>query len=153
MFDDRPALRQAANPPGRAAQYESDCFADEVAVDFPSVAPLVARMRRAFLEHETTPHPVWAEVSLTVREAASGCRKPVDVSLRWVCSRCGGRGETWAERCSGCSGTGASTALQVVYVSVPAGVRDGARLAMQVAPPNASATVVHVRVSVARGRL
>ena len=148
MLDDRSALSQVTDPRRRAGRQERDWFADEVAVDFPSVAPLVARMRQAFLEHEAAPHDVWADVSLTAREAARGCRKPVDVSLRWVCRQCGGRGEVWAERCPGCAGTGQSTASQVIYVSVPAGVRDGARLARQVAPPNAAATMVHVRVSV-----
>jgi hypothetical protein len=31
---------------------DSSCFADEVAIDFPSVAPAVDRMRRAFVAEE-----------------------------------------------------------------------------------------------------
>jgi DnaJ-class molecular chaperone len=62
---------------------------------------------------------VWTDVSLSVREAARGCRKPVDVCLRRVCGRCGGRGEVWTERCPSCAGTGVSTAAHEVYVSVP----------------------------------
>jgi hypothetical protein len=53
---------------GGETRVDTDCFADEVVVDFPSVAPAVDRMRRSFLDEERTA-PLSATIQLTARGA------------------------------------------------------------------------------------
>src|SRR5215218_7247123 len=80
-------------------------FSDEVAIDFPSVASVLDRMRDAFFTAEPVV-TLSAEMALTPREAFSGVTVPFDVPLRRTCPRCGGRGETWTEWCATCAGLG-----------------------------------------------
>ena len=53
-----------------------ECFADEIAIDFPSVGRVVERMRDAFLGEPVDADVLRADVSLSQREAspASSCR-------------------------------------------------------------------------------
>ena len=55
---------------------ENDCFADEVAIDFPSVAHLVARVRRSFLAEATGDRgeTVRTEICLSTAEQARESR-------------------------------------------------------------------------------
>ena len=46
-----------------------ECFADEIAIDFPSVAPAVERMRDAFLGERAGGEVLRADVSLSPRDA------------------------------------------------------------------------------------
>ena len=125
-----------------------ECFADEIAIDFPSVGTVVDRMRDAFLgEHENV-EVLCADVSLTKREASDGLIVPLEVPIRATCPDCGGRGETWAERCAACDGTGESVFRHAVRVTLPAGVPDGARFRFRLSTPDAAAVRVEVRVSV-----
>ena len=78
-------------------------FSDEVAIDFPSVASVLDRMRDAFFTAEPA-ITLSAEMTLTPREAFSGVTLPFDVPLRRTCPRCGGRGEVWNEWCATCAG-------------------------------------------------
>src|SRR4029079_19431765 len=80
-------------------------FADEVCVDFPSMAPAIERVRQSFLADER-PETLRAEIELTDREAARGVTVPLDVPVHCTCSNCGGRGESWTETCSLCRGSG-----------------------------------------------
>ena len=57
-----------------ALKRENDCFADEVAIDFPSVAHLVARVRRAFLADAS------GERAETLKSA---CRRTKPTEARW----------------------------------------------------------------------
>ena len=125
-----------------------ECFADEIAIDFPSVAPAVERMRDAFLGEPGDLHVVATEVLLSKREASDGLVVPVEVPIRATCPECGGRGETWTERCDGCDGTGESLFRHAVRVTVPAGVADGARFRFRVSTPDAPAVRVELRVSI-----
>ena len=52
--------------------------------------------------------------------------------MRGTCPSCGGRGETWRERCDRCAGSGESLFHHPVRVSVPPGVVDGARFRFRV---------------------
>jgi hypothetical protein len=63
---------------GEDCHHEVSCFADEVAIDFPSVAPAVDRIRRAFLADE---HPVTMStaIQLSPREAVAGATLPLEV--------------------------------------------------------------------------
>jgi hypothetical protein len=125
-----------------------ECFADEIAIDFPSVAPAVERMRDAFLGEHVEGEIVCADVWLSKQEACDGLVVPIEVPMRATCPDCGGRGETWTEPCDGCCGTGASLFHHPVRVSVPAGVADGARFRFRVTSPDAAAVRVELRIAV-----
>jgi len=128
-----------------------ECFADEIAIDFPSVGRVVERIRDAFLGErmEGEGHNVLhAEVSLSPREASGGLVISVEVPVRTTCPHCGGRGETWTEPCGLCFGTGESRFYRTVRVPVPAGVADGARLRFRLRSPDGSLVRVEVRVAI-----
>ena len=131
--------------PGRI---ETDCFADEIAIDFPAVGHLVARVRDRFVsEHEGRDREtLTAEVSLSRREAREGATLPLEVPVMGVCERCGGRGGTWAEICGCCAGSGERPVRHVVSLTVPPGVTHGARFRLRL--PNEHAAV-HVQVTIA----
>jgi hypothetical protein len=125
-----------------------ECFADEIAIDFPSVGPAVERMRDAFLGEPLESDVLCTEVQLTKREASDGLVVPLSVPIRATCADCGGRGETWTEPCECCDGTGQSLFHHPVRVSVPAGVADGARFRFRITSPDAAAVRVELRVTV-----
>src|SRR5215212_2070579 len=80
------------------SHHEVSCFADEVVVDFPSMAPAIDRIRSAFVAGER-PAAFDAAIRLSPREAAAGSIVPLEVPVRCICHCCGGRGESWAEQC------------------------------------------------------
>jgi hypothetical protein len=129
------------------AHHEVSCFADEVVVDFPSVAPAVDRIRSAFLAGERAAS-IDAAIRLSRHEAASGAIVPLDVPVRCTCHHCGGRGESWAERCPSCSGHGVELLRHQLRVSVPAGVLDGARFHFTVTPRHHPPTRIELRIHV-----
>jgi hypothetical protein len=124
------------------------CLADEIAIDFPSLKAIRDRMSRAFFGGDALASSHVAEIRLTPREAVSGANVPLHVPVVATCGPCGGRGEVWMDPCVACGGTGAAAARQAVRVSVPPGVRDGARLRFNVSPPAASPTSVEIRIAV-----
>jgi len=126
-----------------------ECFADEIAIDFPSVGLAVERMRDAFLREDAGTEVLATELRLSTREARHGLTVPIEVPMPRTCPICCGRGGTWRERCDGCSGTGEWLYHHHVRVSLPPGVADGARFRFRVTSPNADASVrVEVRVAV-----
>ena len=135
-----------------SASYRSDvshdCFADEGAIDFPSVGHVVERMRDAFLGERPRADVLTTELHLSTREASKGLVVPLDVPIRGTCPICGGRGESWTERCDPCRGTGESLFHHHVRLSVPAGVADGARFRFSVTSPHAASVRVEVRVAI-----
>jgi DnaJ-class molecular chaperone len=126
----------------------NECFADEIAIDFPSVGNAVERMRHAFLGEPDSDDVITTEVCLSSREAFDGSTIPIEVPVRATCPACGGRGEVWTERCGGCRGTGGALFHHSVRVSLPAGVVDGARLRFRVRSPCAPPVRVEVRIAV-----
>ena len=116
-----------------------DCFADEIAVDFPSVGTVVERMRDSLLGGHDEDDVLHAEVLVSSREAGGGLIVPIEVPIRGTCPQCGGRGETWTERCDSCRGSGETLLRQRLRVSVPPGVVDGARFNFSVSLPHARA--------------
>jgi hypothetical protein len=130
-----------------AVEAESVCFADEVVVDFPSVAPAVDRIRRAFLADER-PRPLTAAIRLSSRDAIEGVTLPLSVPVRCTCRRCGGRGESWTEACPQCGGSGTEVREHQLQVTVPAGVEDGARVQFVVTSPQQPATRVELRIAI-----
>jgi hypothetical protein len=125
-----------------------ECFADEVAIDFPSIAPLSERLCERFLTSEAATGWQWTEVRLSPRDALSGGRFPLTLTLPALCERCGGRGESWQEPCESCGGSGARRLRRDVVVSLPSGLRDGARFLLTVPLADAGATQVLLQVSI-----
>jgi len=124
-----------------------ECFADEIAIDFPSVGRVMERMRDAFLGEQLDADVLRAEVSLSQREAFDGLIVALNVPVRVTCPHCGGRGETWTERCDLCRGTGESAIDHPVRVSEPPRVADGARFRFRIKSSDASVRV-EVRVAI-----
>ncbi|HJZ70736.1 MAG TPA: hypothetical protein VKE51_03300 [Vicinamibacterales bacterium] len=125
-----------------------ECFADEIAIDFPSVGRVVERMREAFLGSESDGNVLRAEVSLSQREARGGQIVSLNVPVRVTCPDCGGRGETWTEPCVLCRGNGHSTFEQPLRITVPPRVADGACFRFRLKSPDATALRVEVRIAV-----
>jgi DnaJ-class molecular chaperone len=126
-----------------------ECFADEIAIDFPSVGSAVERICDAFLGERIEGegrNVLHADVCLSPREASGGLVISVEVPVRTTCPHCGGRGETWTEPCELCRGTGESRFSHAVRLPVPAGVADGARLRFRLRSPDSSFVRVEVRV-------
>ena len=143
--DGRAARRMLALPLSRRCGW----FDDEVAIDFPSLQAAVERMREAFVAgSRDTGHRrrISAELQLSPREAFNGVTVPLDVPIRKLCVRCGGRGEVWSEPCPSCAGSGEALARQAVRLIVPPRVHDGDRFSLSVSVPSAPPTRVDVRV-------
>jgi len=134
-----------------ASRDEANWFADEVCVDFPSVAPAIERVRQSFLADER-PETLRASIELTDREAARGVTLPLDVPVQCTCSNCGGRGESWSETCLLCRGSGFELLSHSVQVTVPPGVRNGARFCFRVTPRHNRSTRIELHVVVAASR-
>jgi hypothetical protein len=127
---------------------DASCFADEVVVDFPSVASAIDRMRSAFLADERGTS-LSAAIRLSPRDARNGATVPLEVPVRCTCRDCGGRGETWTEPCPQCAGSGTRTLRHQLQVSVPAGVLDGTRFYFTVTPRHDPPTRIELHVLVA----
>ena len=129
---------------------ETDCFADEVAIDFPSIAHLVARVRRSFLADASGERneTVRTEICLSSDEANRGAVVPVMVLLRATCVECGGRGETWAEPCRACDGSGHALVPRRLRVTIPPRINDGSRFHFRIHAPHESSVHVEVRVAI-----
>jgi hypothetical protein len=133
---------------GGDARPDARCFADEVVIDFPSVAPAVDRMRSAFLEEERAA-ALSAAVRVSAREARLGAMVPLEVPVRCTCHECGGRGETWTGPCHRCKGSGNELRRHQLKVALPAGVVDGTCFNFTVTPRHNPPTRVELRVLVA----
>ena len=132
---------------GDEGRHDVDCFADEVIVDFPSVAPAVDRVRSAFLVDERA-EPHLATIQLSSREAREGTTRPLDVPVRCTCTLCGGRGESWTEPCGRCGGSGVELFRHQLQVTLPAGVCDGARFHFTVTPRHNPSTRIELHILV-----
>ena len=125
-----------------------NCFADEIAIDFPSAGRVVERMRDAFLGEASRGDVLATELPLTPRQAHRGLDVTLRVPIHGACPTCGGRGESWAEPCEQCLGTGESLFHQSVRVAIPAGVSDGATFRFRVTSPHTGSVRVEVRVAI-----
>jgi hypothetical protein len=131
-------------------KHEHDCFSDEVAIDFPSVAHLVARVRRSFLAEAfgERGETVRTEICLSSDEAHRGAVVPITVLLRATCPDCGGRGEIWAEPCRACEGTGHSLVPRRLRVTVPPRILDGSRFHFRLHTLHEASVHIEVRVAI-----
>jgi molecular chaperone DnaJ len=125
----------------------ADWFADEIAIDFPSVSSVLDRMRHAFFGGESG-DALSAEIVVTPEEAFWGTFVPIQVPLRRTCQCCGGRGEVWSDWCRPCAGDGDVAADHEMRLRVPAGVREGTRFRFSVTPRGAPPTLVEVRIRI-----
>jgi hypothetical protein len=132
----------------RPATEADDCFADEIAIDFPSVDHLMARVRDSFLGELAEADTLTTEVSVSRRDATRGVVLPLEVPLHRTCALCGGRGETWTEPCDACRGTGQTLVNHPLRLAVPPGVAHGARFRFRISSPHAAPIRVEVRVAV-----
>ena len=130
------------------SQMTHECFADEIAIDFPSVGNVVDRIRDAFLGEPVDADVLRTEVSLSQREAFAGHVVSLKVPVRITCPNCGGRGETWTEPCGLCRGTGESVFHQALRVSVPPRIADGACVRFRLKSPDAASIRVELRVAI-----
>jgi hypothetical protein len=128
-------------------RHERHWFADEVVIDFPSVAPAVERIRSAFLADERAA-AMTAAIRLSHRDARDGATVPLEVPVRCTCHECGGRGETWTTPCARCAGSGTELLHHQVHVTVPAGVEDGACFHFSVTPRHDLSTRIELRILV-----
>lgn len=144
-FDRQRVVALASDPsrvdPGR-------CFADEVAIDFPSVGSAVDRIRVGLLGGEPHAGSLHAEIRLSRREAFDGVTVPVAVPVRTTCRECGGRGGSWMTACAECAGSGSTLFTHHVRVSVPARVAHGACVRFRVSRPDEPPTRVELRVAI-----
>jgi len=125
-----------------------NCFADEIAIDFPSAGRVVERMRDAFLGEASRGDVFTTELPLSPRQAHYGLDVTLTVPIHGACPTCGGRGESWAEPCEQCLGTGESLFYHSVRVAVPARVTDGATFRFRVTSPHTGSVRVEVRVAI-----
>ncbi|MPY88442.1 MAG: hypothetical protein GEU99_11000 [Luteitalea sp.] len=150
----RPAWRDRLHPEERiivtrvtALSRDVRWFGDEVAVDFPSAAAVVERVRGGFFETAESRSVAAICIVLTGIEAQRGGRMPIRLSLATTCGACGGRGESWGARCESCTGEGSALRWRYLVFRMPPGLRDGDSLQFRLRDPNAP-TQVTVRVSV-----
>ena len=139
---DQIALRAADD-----GRHETSCFADDVVIDFPSMASALERMRQAFVADEA-PVRLSTTITLSGAEALAGVTVPVDVPLRCTCPQCGGRGESWTEPCTRCHGSGEEWRSHPFHVTLPAGVISGARFHFTVTPRQHFSTRIELHVLV-----
>ena len=125
-----------------------ECFADEIAIDFPSAGRVVERMRDSFLGEPSVPDVFDTELLLSPREAFAGLRTPLVIPIRGACPRCGGRGESWAEPCGECASSGEALFHHTVNVAVPPGVTDGATFRFRVTSRHTGSVRVIVRIAI-----
>lgn len=123
---------------------------DEIAIDFPSVHPLIDRMRESFFADDAARWSAYIE--LTRGEARDGARVPIDVPHAETCGACGGRGEIWTDRCTDCAGRGTRPAAHRVRLVLPAGIQHGAELLYQLRMPAGLPALLSVQVGIERAR-
>tara|TARA_B100001123_G_scaffold419061_1_gene523765 strand:+ start:7857 stop:8303 length:447 start_codon:yes stop_codon:yes gene_type:complete len=132
---------------GRAYDNSVNFFTDEVVIDFPSVATTVERMQSAFVEEMLDP-VLQARICLSPRQALDGAVIPIDIPISLTCRDCGGRGESWAERCLLCLSTGTEVRQHAVKLSIHAGVCDGETFRFVLTTHHAPPTRVDLHVTI-----
>ena len=105
-------------------------------------------MRDSFLGEPARHDLFEAELPLSPREAFAGRMMPLVVPIRGACPGCGGHGESWAEPCLQCAGSGEAVFAHTVNVAVPPGVADGQTFRFRVTSPHTGSVRVNVRIAI-----
>ena len=132
---------------GDDSRHDVNCFDDDVVVDFPSISHAVDRIRSAFVADER-PSALATTLRLSAHDARQGLTAPLEVPVRCLCRRCGGRGESWTESCAQCEGSGTELFRHHLQVTVPAGVCDGARFHFVLTPRHHPPTRIELHIFV-----
>ena len=132
----------------RASGMSSACFADEVALGFPAVGPVVERMRDGFLGDDDGADVLSTAIRVSAEDAWRGRVVSLEVPVSGPCPGCGGRGETWADPCRDCVGTGNAASMCVVHLALPRRLPDGSLVRFRIHPPHAPVVRVEVRVAI-----
>jgi len=103
------------------------------------------RIRDAFLGEDVDGDLLRADVSVSQREAQDGLVVSLQVPVRVTCPHCGGRGETWTERCDLCRGSGHSTFDHPLRLTLPPRVADGACFRSRLKSPDSTSVRGEVR--------
>jgi len=140
------------SPALRESDRRDNCFADEIAIDFPAVDHLLERVRDEFLGEAADERTLTHDVELSAHDAALGVVVPFDVPLRTTCNVCGGRGEVWTDPCPACAGSGDAERFAPVRLAVPSGVGDGAHLRFRVHPKGTAPVRIDVRIAIVRSK-
>ena len=150
------SMSMRVRPRGRGAvavnsseevRYDRRWYGDDAAVDFPSAASAVERIKAAFLSPDRQ-RPLAASLDLSPTEARSGVSVPLDVPLRYTCRQCGGRGESWGDACEPCDGSGVQFSVERFRVRVPPGVGDDTSFRFSLTPRHHPTTRVELRIRV-----
>jgi len=151
-----PMSSMSVRPPGRGAvavnsgdevHYDRRWYGDDAAVDFPSAASAIERIKASFFSHDKR-RPLQASLSLSPAEARNGITVPLDVPLRYTCRQCGGRGESWGESCVPCDQSGVQFSVERFRVRVPPGVVDGTSFRFSLTPRHHPTTRVELLIRV-----
>ena len=71
---------------------------------------------------------IYADVTITLKESVVGTKKIVNLMHTETCSHCGGRKFINGSKCSECGGKGEISKHQKINVTIPAHVKNGAKL-------------------------
>lgn len=129
-------------------QPASESWHDEAAIDFPSAARAIDRIRASFGALPTVPPTFVAEVSISPDEARRGADVPLMLPVRRLCPTCGGRGEVWLDACGECAGAGDLVSARQVRVTLPPGTEDGAQFRFALPANGGPVTSIEIRVAV-----
>ena len=69
-----------------------------------------------------------SEVIITLDEAYHGTERPLNMIIQEQCSQCQGQGVLNGQPCPQCYGQGVTQRNKIITVSIPKGVRDGAKI-------------------------
>jgi hypothetical protein len=134
----------------RLAAHSTDpdraCFADEAGIDFPALALAVERMRHAFVGDDAG-RTVDVQLGVARSSAQRGGDVAVELPVRRMCERCGGRGEAWDEPCAPCGGVGHTEERREVTIALPRGVGDGDCLLVRLGGRHVVPTAIALHVT------
>ncbi len=79
--------------------------------------------------HDRSPREVFSEIEIDFSESYRGTNRRIRVAYEEICESCGGSGQQPPESlCAGCRGKGVEKRSKLVNVTIPAGVKQGAKL-------------------------
>ena len=133
---------------GEELRHDRRWFADEVAIDFPSVAPAIERMRSAFLADEHVEDADRGTRDLAARSARRRDRPARRARSGAPAASAADAAKHGRSPARGCAGSGVELMHHQVHITVPAGVEDGACFHFSVSARHDLSTRIELRVLV-----